>query len=340
MRGKLTIYDIAKIAGVSPATVSRVIHRADYVREGTKQKVWKAFDDAGITPDMLAFKPDSAKKISETNSRVPVILACIPALNNPFYTDVLDGIIACTQDFGFKTIVCTEVPDNYHLEQFLEFCATLQIFGIILCVRLSEDVLYKLSAVYPLVQCSDYNPICKNIPYVNVDDYTVAREAVAWLARANCKNIGFFSAPRHFQFVQNRYRAYKTALKEAGLKETPENVIMVADFSYERILAAAKTFFQTKKPPDGIFAVSDAHAHAIIKASWEFGIKIPDDLKVIGFDNTMYAILSTPTITTISQPRRQLGMESARLLLEMIKNPSEHPESVTLPTQILWRETT
>lgn len=337
---KLTIYDIAKIAGVSPATVSRVIHKADYVRETTSRKVWDAFKAAGITPEMLSFKATGAKKTDGPRPKVPVILAYMQALNNPFYIDVLDGIQSYIKDRGCKMVVYSAPLDNYHMDEFLEFTASLQISGLITAARLSEDILRRLTAQYPLVQCSEYNPVCQNIPYVNVDDYTATKKAVAYLASANCQRIGFFSAPQNFTFVRNRYQAYKAALREAGLREYPQYTMTVADFSYERILAAAGTYFDLPIFPDGIFAVSDEHAHALVKAAMSKGIKIPDDLKIIGFDDTMYATLSTPAITTIAQPRQQLGSESARLLLEMIQNPAAAPAPVTLPTNILWRETT
>ena len=337
---KLTIYDIAKIAGVSPATISRVIHKADYVREATRRKVMDAFETAGITPEMLSFKTASVKKAAPSFPKVPAILAYVPMLSNTFYIDVLDGIQTYVQDKGCKMIVYSAPLDNYRIDDFLAFAASLQISGIITAARLSEDVLSRLAAAYPLVQCSEYNPVCQNIPYVNVDDYAAAQKAVIALVRAKCRRIGFFSAPRNFTFVQNRYLAYKAALQEAGLKEYPQYTVTVADFSYERILAAAHTYFSMPEFPDGIFAVSDEHAHAVVKAAVSKGIKIPDDLKVIGFDDTMYATLSTPSITTIAQPRQRLGTESARLLLEMIQNPSVPLPAVTLPTQILWRETT
>lgn len=341
MKTHLTIYDIAKLAGVSPATVSRVIHQSEYVREATSQKVWKAFKDAGISPDDLSFKANTGTKhLSRSLPHVPVILTCIPGWDNPFYNDVLEGIQTSLQSFGYKNIVYTTPLSKYYIPEFLELAASLQISGLIIMDQLPEDIIYCLSAHYPLVQCSEHNPVCQNIPSVTVDNFTVSKDVVSQFIRLGCKRIGFFSAPYQFRYVQARFRAYKAVLQQASIPANPEYIMMVSDYSYERILSAAKRFFLMAEPPDSIFAVSDKHAHAVVKAAQLADVSVPGDIKVIGFDDTMYATLSTPTITTVQQPKRELGSQSARLLVEMLQNPGTIPESIVLPTKIIWREST
>lgn len=345
MNNRKTIYDIAALAGVSPASVSRCIHHPENMKESTKQKIWDAFGSLGLSPQDLSFKTSakktsSGKSFQKSKSHMPIILVCIPGFLNPFYNDVIEGIQEQLRRDSYTMLIYGQVLSRSNLNQFLEVAASIQAEGLILSDHLSEDLLLRLNAHYPLVQCSEYNSACSNIPYVTVDDYSTTEHAIRHLIQTGCKNIGFFSAPYRQHYVQNRYHAYKSVLTEAGLSIRPEYIMQVSDFSYERILSAAKRFFLYAEPPDAIFAVSDKHAHALVKAASVAGFRIPEDMKIIGFDNTMYATLSTPTITTIAQPRWELGMESAKLLLQKIKQPGLPAVSKVLPSQIIFREST
>lgn len=337
---KVTIYDIAKISGVSPATVSRVIHQADSVKEATQQKVWQAFKQANVTPEELSIKTSrtAAPKNTKGLPHVPTILVCLPGWDNPFYNDIIEGIRTWMLPSGYETVIYTTQLNKHRVPQFLEFADSLQASGLIIMNQLSEDILYRLNAHFPIVQCSEYNPHCQNIPYVSIDDYAVAKSAVSYLIKNGCEKIAFFTAPYENRYVQNRFLAYKTVLQEAGIPAVPEYVLQVSDFSYDRILTAANRLFMLSDPPDGVFAVSDKHAHAVIKAAQKNGFRVPDDIKVFGFDNTMFATLSTPTITTVNQPRRMLGTESARLILEKIKNPNISQNGILLPAKLVFQE--
>ena len=341
MNGKVTIYDIAKTAGVSPATVSRMIHQPNVVTKKTRDKILKAFEFHEISPEDLRTKKRStaASSIKKT-SQESTILVCIPTWNNPFYDDILGGIKDFLSHAHCHMVVTLEIPERSTISSFLNYCASLQISGIIVMYALSEDVLRQLNAAYPVVQCSEYNPFLKNIPYVSIDDYSITKIAIAHLINKGCNKIAFFSSSYDYRHVQSRYRAYRSMLTGNGLAVRPEYVVQVADFSYNRILAAANHFFQLADPPDAIFATSDKHAHAVIKAGLAQGFQIPEDIKVFGFDNTMYASLSTPTISTISQPRRELGMQSAKLLLSLIRNPYEQVKPILLPTKLVIQEST
>ena len=341
MNGKVTIYDIAKTAGVSPATVSRMIHQPGVVTKKTRDKILKAFAFHEISPEDLGTKKRSNTTSSiKRTSQESIILVCIPTWNNPFYDDILEGIKDYLSHAHCHMVVTQEIPERSTISSFLNYCANLQISGIIVMYALSEDVLRQLNAAYPVVQCSEYNPFFTNIPYVSIDDYSITKIALAHLINEGCKKIAFFSSSYDYRYVQSRYRAYRSMLTGNGLAVRPEYVVQVADFSYNRILAAANHFFQLADPPDAIFATSDKHAHAVIKAGQALGFRIPEDIKVFGFDNTMYASLSTPTISTISQPRRELGMQSAKLLLSLIRNPYEQVKPILLPTKLVIQEST
>ncbi len=305
MANKITIYDIAQTAGVSPATVSRMIHQPDIVAPTTRKKILQAFSEYNITPEDLSTKKKLTGITSTGIKHNQTILLLLPSVDNAFYDEIIEAICEYLHMHHYHLIISMEVPQHNTMQAFLNYCSTLQIAGIIIMYPLTEDYLRQLCAAYPVVQCSEYNPFYQNAPYVSIDDYSASKLAVAHLLQLGCKKIGFFYSSFEFRYTQNRYRAYKSMLSSNNMEIRPEYVIQVSAFSYERILTAAERFYQLPDPPDAVFAISDEHAHAVIKAGEQLGFRIPKDIKVFGFDDTMYATLSTPTISTVVQPRRE-----------------------------------
>lgn len=341
MDKKVTIYDIATAAGVSPATVSRMIHQPNIVTKTTREKILEAFSDYGIRPEDLAIKKTaakSAKTSADAGSRA--VLVCIPIWENPFYDDILAGIENHLKQHHYHMIITREIPQRSTIFSFINYCSNLNIAGLVIMYAIAEDLLRQLKSAFPIVQCSEYNPLYRPVPYVSIDDYAITKAAIAYLIKTGCKRIGFFSAPFDYRYVQDRYRAYKSTLLSNGLSVDPDYIIQVSGYSYKHLLESAYRLFRLPKLPDAVFATSDIHAHAMINAAQRSGIRVPEELKVFGFDNTNYATLSTPTISTIEQPRLALGVQSAELLLKMIAQPSAVFEPVLLPTKIILREST
>ncbi len=341
MSKKITIYDIATTAGVSPATVSRMIHQPNLVTTATREKILEAFDFHGIKPENLAIKKKAARSMTaSTASNSRAILVCIPNWNNPFYEGILIGIENCLKQNHYHMVVTSEIPQRNTISSFINYCSNLHIAGLIIMYSLSEDLLRQLRSVFPIVQCSEYNPLYKPVPYVSIDDYSITQRAIAYLIKAGCKRIGFFSASFDYQHVQNCYRAYKSMLLSSGLSVYPDYTIQVFGYSYEHFLEKAYDLLRLQLLPDAVFCTSDMHAHALINAAPRSGIRVPEDLKVFGFDNTTYSTLSTPTISTIEQPCLDLGTQSAQLLLKMFEKSSGIFDSIILPAQIILREST
>ncbi len=341
MEQKITIYDIAKAASVSPATVSRYIHSPEIVSEKTRKKIQDAFDQLQIKPSDLSIKPDRKQvKPSYASSPNPCILICVPLWNNIFYSQILESIEEYLNMQGYYMIVCNVNLRSEILQKFWKKCSDLNVCGLIFLCPVSETNLRQLYAKYPLVQCSEYNPFCPDIPYVTVDDYSGARQAVSHLIQKGCKKLGFFADEYWHRYVQLRYRGFRETLDSNHLLFDPKYVVIAGDYSYPKLLSSAKIFFELPEPPDGIFAISDMHALAVVNAAREKGIRIPQDLKVIGVDNTLISAISIPAISTVSQPLEQIGLETARILLQQIDNPGDPVESVMLATELLLRETT
>ncbi len=340
MKNKITIYDIAKTAGVSTASVSRMIHQPASVTENTRKKILSAFSYYNMAPEDLSTRRKTEGESARTHRDAQTVLISVPTMDNLFYNEVLYGIRDYLDNCQYHIVTSTEIPSDDTILDYLNWCDSLRISGIITMHPMAETTMRLLKAAYPLVQCSEYNPFYQSIPYVSVDDHAVSKIALAHLIRLGCKRIAFFSSSYEYRYVQNRYRAYKAILAQNNMPLRPEYVIQVSSFSYDKIFTAAKQYFSLPEPPDAVFAVSDKHANAVVRAGQETGFRIPDDVRVLGFDDTLYATLSTPAISTIAQPRRKLGIESARLIIDMIKNPDQKPQSLLLPTELILRDST
>ncbi|MCD8156637.1 MAG: LacI family transcriptional regulator [Clostridiales bacterium] len=341
MSSRTTIYDIAKIAGVSTATVSRVIHHPETVAAATREKVHAAFDAAHIAPEQLDLRRPRSRAVPEKNRRrLPTVLVYFPVWDSTFFDGILNTMRVTLKENGYFMLIYSDVIDDKSVEFFLNLANDYQISGVLSLYKLPKNIMDQVTARYPVVQCSDYNASCPNVPYVTIDDYSYAFAAVRRLLDSGCRRIGFFSIPFYLQYTMNRYEATKAALQNNGMELLEADVITCSDFDYQRLLSAAMRFFHETDHPDGIFCTSDQLANAVVNAAGRSGIRVPEQVKVIGFDDTSYAICSSPAITTVRQPREELGREAVFLLLRMIESPYAAHSSVILPAEIVFREST
>lgn len=341
MSSRTTIYDIAKIAGISTATVSRVIHHPETVAAATREKVHAAFDAAHIVPEQLDLRRPRSRAVPEKNRRrLPTVLVYFPVWDSTFFDRTLNAIRVALKENGYFMLIYSELINDSSVDFFMNLADEYQISGILSLYKLPKNIMDQITARYLVVQCSDYNASCPNVPYVTIDDYSYALTAVRHLLDSGCRRIGFFSLPFYLQFATNRYQAAQAALQERSMELLESDVIICSDFDYQHMLSAAMRFFHETDHPDGIFCTSDQLANAVVNAAGRSGIRVPEQVKVIGFDDTSYAICSSPAITTVRQPREELGREAVFLLLRMIESPYAAHSSVILPAEIVFREST
>ncbi len=328
------IEDVARAAGVSVATVSRVLNGCGNVLPETEARVRAAAQQMGYEPNL------SARNLRKNESRIILILA--PNFSNPYYSNVLSGICDVSRNLGYSTLIYNTYDSNALDESLMVslFQKNRADGMITLACNRDDRWLEKYAGTYPLVQCSEYVEDA-NLPHISVDNRAAARDSVAHLAELGHKRIGIVTSENRYLSTANRFRGYQDAIAEAGLE--PDETLVAyasADYSFASGKQAARALLGVENPPTAIFCVSDILALGVIAAAGKMGLQVPWDLSVVGFDDVDYTTMFHPYLTTISVPCYELGRRSMQLLYDHIQQKQEAETAVYLPHQLVLRETT
>ena len=304
------IADVARMAGVSVATVSRALANPDVVTQETRQRVMAAVAQSGYTPNA------SARNLRIR--RTMMALVVVPDIANPFFAEILRGIDARLSQHGYGLIIANLDNSPAKETRYVDLAYSGQVDGILLlCGRVpglpGRDM---AGAGLPLVAA------CEQIhgarfPQVEINNRAAARQAVAHLAGLGHRRIAYLSGPGANILDQQRRQGYADALADAGIASDPA-LMFAGDFTFRAGAAAARRILDLPLAdrPTALFAANDEMAIGFLKAAHAAGCRVPDDFSVVGFDAIEYADYCEPTLTTVSQPRYQIGEQAAGLLVK------------------------
>ncbi|WP_303526911.1 LacI family DNA-binding transcriptional regulator [Caloramator sp. CAR-1] len=325
-----TIYDVAKEAKVSVATVSRVLNNNGYVSEEKRMSVKMAIEKLNYRPNLLG------RNLRKSESRI--ILALLPSISNPFYSKILKGIEDVAIKNEYNILLCSTDSDRERERIYLNLINQKLADGIISMNPIQDkDFFLELSKNYPIIQCSEYNSNIK-IPYVSIDNFRAAYDATHYLISLGCKKIALINSNEKYLYARLRKEGYLQALRDNNIT-IKDDLIICAGIGFQNGYDAVKRIL-SKEKVDGIFAVADILALGAIKGVKELGYSIPSDISIIGFDDIEISTMVTPTLTTIAQPMYELGQQAAKLIIKRIKDPNFIPENILLKHQLVIREST
>lgn len=326
-----TIEEVAKLAGVSVATVSRVLNNSETVRPQTAEKVLSAIRELDYTPNQ------SARNLRRSESRV--ILTLAPNFSNPYYSRILTGIGDLAHNSGYSVLICNTNGEAANERHFLHLLDTHRADGaIFLACHGRHDWLRRYAETYPLVQCCEYVPELAN-PSVSIDNYAAAVETVNYLISLGHRRIAMLSADNEFISTSLRYKGYADALQQSGIPFDPELVFMAdGDYSYTSGRREAEKLLHLENRPTAVFCVSDILALSVISRAGEMGLEVPRQLSVTGIDDVDYTTMFHPHLTTVSQPCYEMGQESLKLLLHMLRGGTAPKNRIFLPHRLTLRE--
>lgn len=327
---KITYSEISANSGISIATISRVINNSSNVREETRNAVIDAMKVLGY--DTSALEALSAK----TND---LIIFNIPSLDNPFYSLIIGGAKAAAQRNGYNMLINEDPIDDKSIDAFTALLKKTNAAGLISTNCISRANLLKLEALVPLVQCCECIP-SMDIPFVTIDDVAAASNAVSYLISLGKKRIAFINGPIEYKYAQDRLKGYLQALAAAKLEKDSDLVIQLHEISYDMAVSAAFQLLNSEKRPDAFFASSDVYAAAAIKAARRSALRVPEDIAIVGFDNIELSSMCTPSITTVNQPKFQLGLLSCEMLIKRICKEQIPIRNMYMDTELIVRETT
>jgi LacI family transcriptional regulator, repressor for deo operon, udp, cdd, tsx, nupC, and nupG len=330
-----SIATVARRAGVSVATVSRVLNGHTTVRPATRERVLAEIEASGYRVNELA------RNLRTAESRL--LLTMVPDFGNPFYAEIVRGIDSVARQHGYFMLLCDTGADAGRERSYFDLLRRHRADGAICLdpatVQQANQMSADESTALPWVACCEFDP-AMGVPYVGIDNFQAARDAVRHLIASGRCRIGLINSDDHYLYAQQRRDGYLAALAEAGIEAREEWRVNVNCLDYDAGAQAAAELMRLRRSvaPDAIFAVSDTLAVGVINGLRGVGWCVPDDVAVVGFDDIALAAQIDPPLTTIAQPMRELGETAARLLLRRLADPRANVPGVLLPHRLVIRQ--
>ncbi|PKE29422.1 cytochrome-c peroxidase [Rahnella sp. AA] len=323
----MSIQKIAKLAGVSVATVSRVLNNSDTVKSKNRERVLEAIRESNYQPNLLARQLRT--------SRSSMILVMVSNIANPFCADVVKGIEEEAEKNGYRILLCNSGSDIERSKSSLGLLSGKIVDGIITMDAFSKlPDLTTMIGQTPWVQCAEYAD-AGEVSCVGISDCEASEFAIEHLFSRGCQRVALINHDLSYKYAQLRERGYKTVIRKQG--SAFEAIEYASELSFSAGKAAMEQLLQADIRPDAVFAVSDTLAAGAMRAIEEAGLKIPQDVAVIGFDGTELAEMVSPQLTTIEQPSRDIGRQAVSLLLRKIDNPEAPAERLMMDWHFIAR---
>jgi LacI family repressor for deo operon, udp, cdd, tsx, nupC, and nupG len=328
------IYEVARRAGVSTATVSRVLSQPDLVTPDTRRKVMQAVE-------FLDYAPNSAAKNLRT-LRTGKLLVTVPDISNPFFALILQGIEDAAQRDGYAVLLGDTQHDEEREERYALMLKRKEADGlIVLGHRLPKEAAALVRSMAPrcapVVNGCEFTPRL-GIPSVHIDNAKAAAEAMDYLYRLGHRHIGVITGPLVSPLSRDRLRGATARAKKQHAER--DFVVMNGDFSIESGAVGAERLLGRKLPPTAIFCFNDEMAMGAVETAKRRGFRVPLDVSIVGFDDIRFARCIDPPLTTVAQPMRAIGEGTVQLLLAILNSDAKAPESVTLPHTLTIRSST
>lgn len=326
----MSIQKIARLAGVSVATVSRVLNNSDTVKAGNRERVLQAIRESNYQPNLLARQLRTA--------RSQMILVMVSNIANPFCAEVVKGIEEQAECNGYRILLCHSGSDVERSKSGLTLLSGKIVDGIITMDAFSR--LTELAALIgdaPWVQCAEYAD-SGAVSCVGINDVDAAQSVVNHLSEAGRQRVALINHDLSYKYARLRERGYKAAIYANGLEW--QRVGYASELSSSAGKAAMEKLLALETRPDAVFAVSDTLAAGAMRAIAQAGLRIPEDIAVVGFDGTELAEMVSPQLTTIEQPSRDIGRRAVDLLLSRIDNPNGPAERVMMDWRYISRAST
>lgn len=313
-----SIKDVAREAGVSIATVSRVLNDIDVVNEETKKRVLDAIKKLGYRPNIVAR--------SLKTQRTKTIGILIPDISNQVYPEVVRGAEDVANIYDYNVILCNSDFDLEKEKEYLRVLKEKMVDGVIyMSSSLNEEILNlinELTINTVLVETKDREG---TLPSVTIDNVKAAYDSTKHLIEKGCKNIAFIGTKKESENAwSKRYDGYKKALIEANI-ELKDDLTYFKNLKVSSGAEGIKTILDNGNKIDGIVCASDEIAMGVINELREREISVPNEVKVVGFNDIYAASIFYPSITTVSQPMYDMGSVAMRMLIKMLNNKTlEH----------------
>lgn len=329
----MNIKDIARLSGTSVATVSRVLNGDSQVTEKTRQKVLKVIEETGYKPNYVG---RSLRKLSSKK-----LLIMLPTISNPFYSEIVEGFEdkAMAEEYGVLLAVTHRKAKKER--EYYELLFTKQVDGVASFIPvIGYDEINEIAKEYPFVACCWNGGSEVNANYVCIDNTKAVYETVKYLAELGHTKIAILNGnfPERL-YERERESGYIKALKNLNFPIRKEYMV-TCDYDHQAAYEKTAELMALPDPPTAILTLSDDRAAGVIKYLNENGFTPGVDVDVVGFDNNPISQATTPDITTVAQPRYEIGKLAAELLLEQIEDHKKPFKGIILSHELIIRGST
>jgi len=314
-KSRTTITEIANELGISPSTVSRALNNHPAISKKTKKAVVKLAKKRNYQPNLLAL--NLLKKKTNT------IGVIVPEITSYFFSSIINGIQDLVNPLGINMII-GQSNESYEEEKSLvQTFASIRVDGFLISpaseTKNFDHFEMLVNNNIPLVI---FDRDCEgiNIDKVFVDEYNGAFQAVEYLIKTGCRKIAHIAGQSTLSTSRHRLMAYKDALRKYHLPVDPDYIVESNGFTPENGIDPTKKLLKLPEPPDAIFTINDGVAIGAMYVIKDAGIKIPEEISVIGFDDDPHSSYFKPSLSTVWQPTYEMGMLSARLLMKRINS--------------------
>ncbi|APC09767.1 ribose operon transcriptional repressor RbsR [Providencia rettgeri] len=326
-----TMKDVARLAGVSTSTVSHVINQNRYVSESITLRVKNAIEELNYAPSALA----RSLKMNRTNT----IGMLLTTSNNPFYAEVVRGVERSCYERGYSLILCNTEGDLQRMNHSLETLLQKRVDGLlIMCTEVqgpSKDVFTRYPSV-PTVMM-DWSPFDSVGDVIQDNSFLGGEIATRYLIDSGFTRIACIAGPQDKSPARARYQGFIQAMEQAKI-EVNEDYIIFSDFEFAGGFESMNKLLELSTPPQAIFAGNDAMAVGAYQAIFQKGIKVPDDISIIGYDDIDLSPYMIPPLTTIHQPKDKLGKQAVDQLIYRMDNPEADASVLVLTPELIERQ--
>ena len=326
-----SIKDVAREAGVSIATVSRVLNDIDVVSEDTKKKVLDAIKKLGYRPNIVA------RSLKTQKTKTIGIL--VPDISSGFYPEIVRGAEDVANIYDYNVILCNSDFDDEKEKEYLRVLKEKMVDGVIyMSSSLQEEtlnIINELNLTTVLVESKDKD---ESLPSVTIDNIAAAKEATNYLIEKGLTKIAYVGAKKeNMNAWGDRYTGYKNALEEKGL-QLDESLVYSKGLKVKSGYEAVEYFEQNKKEYDSVVCASDEIAMGVVNALREKGKRVPEDISVIGFNDNIMSSVFYPKLTTVKQPSYDMGSVAMRMLIKLLNKREVEETQFVLNYKLIERE--
>lgn len=323
-----TVKEIAAIANVSVATVSRALQRPEVVSEETRRRIHEVVKRLGYTPNAMARNLRTA--------RTRLVVALLPDIANPFFSEVIRGIEQVAYENGYSVLLGETQSSLVREQSYADMVAARQADGIITMFHRVPPI--PVEGRLPVVNACEYVKD-SSISSVYVDNVAAASAAVDYLVTLGHRDIAFVAGPATSPICVDREQGYRLALQRADIPANPA-LLAVGDFSIEAGERAVELLLSQGQSFSAVFCSNDEMAIGAMRALLSRGLRIPEDVSVVGFDDIRFSRYTSPALTTVSQPKTALGREAMTMLIEILNDPEVPPRKRVLSAELVVRGST